>query len=141
MLYVFNVNADDLKVLRKIEFHKKAPKKLISTLLQESNYNDPLPERVYYEKFDLNNDKSKEYFLYLADSAWCGSTGCVIIIASKHGSKLNSLLQIQGGNIFIQNDKTNEYHNLLIEGGKGNYIFNWNGNFYQKLNINSQHKR
>jgi hypothetical protein len=130
MLYSFNINADDLKVLYKIEFNKKASKKLISTLVKDA-YNDSAPKEVYYEKFDLNNDKSKEYFLYYADSGWCSSAGCKILILSKYGSKKNLLLGISGGEVYVLNHKTQKYYDILIKGGRGDYIFYWNGSYYQ----------
>ena len=131
----FNANAADLKVLQKIEFNKKASKELISTLLKELNYNDPIPETVYYDKFDLNNDKSKEHFLYFRGSGWCGSAGCRIVIVSKYGSKINSLLAVNGGEVNILNHKTQGYYDIAIK-SKVNYILQWNGSYYQIRHTN-----
>jgi hypothetical protein len=129
MLYSFNVNADDLKVLHKIKFNHKASKKLIATLLQQSYYNDPIPESVYYERFDLNGDKQKEYFLYVADSGWCGSLGCAIAIISKHGSTINLLPYIVSSKVYILNRKTQGYYDIAFNVTKPPivHIWRWDG--------------
>lgn len=136
MLYSFSVSADDLKVLHKIEFKKTAPKKLLLALLQGSHYydNETLPQQgSFYEKFDLNNDKSKEYFLRIVAPGWCGAGNCPVFIFEKKGNIIRSLLEASSGaEVYILQNKTNGYHDITffpkIEINRN--IWHWNGKQY-----------
>jgi hypothetical protein len=136
MLYSFNINADDLRVIHTITLNKKAPQKLISIAFQDLDHSDPSLKigDVYYEKFDLNGDNLKEYFLYVAKSGWCGSHGCSIKIISKQSSKIKLLLEVTSySKIYILHHKTNGYHDFSFypKTEINRYIWHWNGTKYE----------
>lgn len=135
MQFSLNVKAEDLKVLHKIEFNQKASKKLILSLLSKiPYYNDDMPQTAYYEKFDLNGDKLKEYFLYINEQGWCGAGNCPIFILSKDLVSTKLLIHVSSGaEIYILHRKTNGYHDITFfpKTKVNKHIWRWNGKQYE----------
>ncbi|TAN70254.1 MAG: hypothetical protein EPN17_06130 [Methylobacter sp.] len=131
----FNAHADDIKSIHKIEFNKTPPKAILSELLQSSHYaNESPPNMAYYEEFDLNNDNSNEYFLYINDSGWCGSGNCPMFIFEKKRGIIRPLLEVSSGPIvYILNHKINGYYDISFfpDGEVNRNIFHWNGKQYK----------
>lgn len=59
LLFSLGANSENTKDLLRIDLEKKAPAKLISLLNNIPYNNEPLPHRVLYTEFDLNNDKKR----------------------------------------------------------------------------------
>jgi len=131
----FNTHADDIKSMHKIEFNKTSPKAMVLELLQSSHYaNESPPNVAYYEEFDLNNDNSNEYFLYINDPGWCGAGNCPMFIFEKKMGTIRPLLEVSSGPIvFILNHKINNYYDISFfpDGEVNRNIWHWNGKQYE----------
>ena len=127
-------NAENTKDLLKIALKKQAPKNVVS-LLNNLPYNqEPLPKTVLYAKFDLNNDKRKEYFLLAYDASWCGASYCPIFIFQIKGKHKKILLEANSDpEIHILRHKTKGYHDIAFypETETYRYIWHWNGKQYK----------
>ena len=67
----------------------------------------------YYEAFDLNNDKKKEYFVGFSNSFFCKSDGCSGYILSNDGSVINSFT-VTDFPILITTSTTEKFYDLLV---------------------------
>ena len=128
-------NAEQSKTLHTIKFTQKLPNKLFSVFWKNTYFREePLPRAVYYNKLDLNNDKTGEYFIRITDPAWCGMHNCTILVFSKKGNHVRLLLDVSSGpEIYIRRNKTKGYHDIsfypAIESDK--HIWRWDGKQYQ----------
>lgn len=68
----------------------------------------------YYE-VDLNDDGKNEYFIQLEGNYFCGSGGCSIYLLNNDFTK-NTYFTVTEPPIFVSSKKTNNWHDLIIEG-------------------------
>lgn len=83
---------------------------------------------IFFE-YDLNDDGTKEIFVGLTGSYFCGTGGCTIYLLDSQ-SKLINTFTVAGYPIVIDNNKTNGWKDLFIHSGKKDRIVKFDGKKY-----------
>lgn len=68
----------------------------------------------YYEAFDLNNDKTSEYFVGFSSPYFCGSGGCSGFILNNDGSLINKFT-VTDFPIMVTTSSTEKFYDLLFK--------------------------
>jgi len=84
-------------------------KKDLPAMTKEDRY-------FYYDAFDLNNDKTKEYFVGFSNSYFCGSGGCSGYILNNDGSVINHFT-VTDFPIYVAASSTDKFYDLIMKSG------------------------
>lgn len=84
-------------------------KKDLPAMTKEDRY-------FYYDAFDLNNDKKKEYFVGFSNSYFCGSGGCSGYILNNDGSVINHFT-VTDFPIYVATSSTDKFYDLIMKSG------------------------
>lgn len=87
-------------------------------------------ERMFLlDKYDLNQDGQPEYFVGFQNDYFCGSGGCTYYILNHDGS-VNSRFTVSYAPFRILSEKTNGWHNLIINSSEGAHLLEYDGTSY-----------
>ncbi len=95
--------------------------------------------RYYYNKVDLNGDNKPDVIVHLVSSYFCGTGGCTTLIFQNLGQeyRLVSTIYVNHPPIIVANEKTFDWHNLIIlasgnsrDSASGYYLLQFNGKTY-----------
>ena len=95
----------------------------------EKKFIDSNSRRFIFFEYDLNDDGTKEIFVGLTGSYFCGTGGCTIYLLDSQ-SKLINTFTVAGYPIVIDNNKTNGWKDLFIHSGKKDRIVKFDGKKY-----------
>lgn len=90
---------------------------------------DSNSRRFIFFEYDLNDDGTKEIFVGLTGSYFCGTGGCTIYLLDSQ-SKLINTFTVAGYPIVIDKNKTNGWKDLFIHSGKKDRIVKFDGKQY-----------
>lgn len=95
----------------------------------EKNIIDSNSRKFIIFEYDLNDDGTKEIFVGLSGSYFCGTGGCTIYLLDSQ-SKLINTFSVAGYPIVIDKNKTNGWKDLFIHSGKKDRIVKFDGKKY-----------
>lgn len=140
--------ADEMKSLgaELVASEKEVDAKLETAILktlpdydQEMKASSDSPVRYFYNRIDLNGDKTPETVVYLKGAYVCGSGGCNAFVFqnSKDGYSLVTQFTLAQTPIVVSDHATNGWNDLIfyVSGGgmKGAYkVLQYNGKTYPK---------
>jgi len=108
-------------------------KKDLPAMTKEDRY-------FYYDAFDLNNDKKKEYFVGFSNSYFCGSGGCSGYILNNDGSVINHFT-VTDFPIYVAASSTDKFYDLIMKsGGIAHLIKMKNGKYPSNPSIQEKFK-
>lgn len=121
LLFCIACNSVDKKSKSFSDNSVSTPVELASNFLQSKFAQDTTwlekKDRVFaIDSTDLNGDGKKEFFIYLASSAFCGSGGCTFFLLDPAFEFINQFT-VSRAPIFVEPGKKNGWAILLIKSG------------------------
>lgn len=78
-------------------------------------------DRFRWAEADLDGDGRAEQFVYVLDSQWCGSGGCVLFVLARHGKGWRTVLRttVTRPPILVLQDRSHGWHDIAVGVGGG----------------------
>ena len=95
----------------------------------DRNIIDEFSRKFIIYEYDLNDDGNKEILVGLRGSYFCGTGGCSQLILDKNGNMIADF-SVSGFPIYIDNQKTNGWKNLILYSGRKNRLIKFDGKQY-----------
>lgn len=73
--------------------------------------------KFQFYKVDLNHDNKDEYFVNFLSPYFCGTGGCTVLLLD-HESNIINRFTVMETPIYIDNNQTNGWNNILVFSGK-----------------------
>ncbi len=107
-------------------------KKLLATKYEADIKNqliDSFSRRFILFEYDLDDDGSKEIFVGLNGSYFCGTGGCNLLLLNSNGIMITNF-SVSGTPVIVANEKTNGWKDLYIYSNKKHRIAKFDGKKY-----------
>lgn len=93
------------------------------------NVVDTASRKFIFSEQDLNGDGKNEIFVGTTGPYFCGSGGCTILLLGSDGKLVNRFTVI-GYPVFVTNEKTHGWNNLVVSSGNKKRLLKFDGQKY-----------
>ncbi|WP_288369588.1 hypothetical protein [uncultured Algoriphagus sp.] len=95
----------------------------------QKGFLDSASRKYLYDQADLNEDGNSEIIVGLTGPYFCGSGGCTMLVLSNHGDVITRFSVVKYP-IFIDEETTNGWKNLILFSGSENRLVTYDGQTY-----------